>query len=269
MPLQFDEEIAQIEGTLSKPELNKNLLNQMEAVISPSGSFSEFNGRLDFLLELNSARETFLDQSLDRDFAGVGNCAQERNDLKGISAGENQPAKESYVIDEPLGSPKPLIPAGENGIHQKLWLLKTDSLDFYQRISEKICWCIRNNEEKIRLTLEPPQLGNLYIEIHRNKEEIKASLWTDNSMTKEILENNQFQLQKTLEGNGFKLEKYEVFVQSDMGAFQGSDENHVSHDKESRPQTLEIQESELSQPLEVLAGIIRAGGKSNYVDRFV
>jgi hypothetical protein len=229
----------------------------------------QIDGKLDLLLGLNSAQETFPDRSLDGGFAGVGNSIQARNDLKVISAGECQPAKESNVIDGPLGIPKPPITAGEMGIHQKLWLLQTDPLDFYQRINEKISWSIRNNQENIRLTLEPPQLGNLYIEIHRNKEEIKASLWTDNSTTKEILENNQFQLQKALEGNGFKLEKYEVFVQKDMGAFQGNDENHFSHDKGSRTQSLEIQESELSQPLEFLPGIIRAGGKSRYVDRFV
>jgi flagellar hook-length control protein FliK len=117
--------------------------------------------------------------------------------------------------------------------------------------------------------LDPPQLGNLLIELHRDKEEIKATLWADNPKTKEILENNQFQLQKTLEADGFKLEKYEVFVQKDMGSFQGNEESPVFHGQQNPKQSLGIQEAESPQPLEILPGVIRAAGGSRYVDRFI
>jgi hypothetical protein len=231
--------------------------------------FLEFAEKWDPLLRQNSTGAGFLERSLNEEFGAVGNSSMEKKGLKIDSGAEDQPAKDSDGINELRGSPKPQSVVEEAGIPQKSGLAKTEHPDLYQRIAEKIIWSIRNNEQNIRLTLAPPQLGNLYIEIHKNKEEIKVTLWADNSITKEILENNRFQLQKTLEGDGFKLEKYEVFVQKDMGAFQGNDENHFSHDKGSRTQSLEIQESELSQPLEFLPGIIRAGGKSRYVDRFV
>ena len=157
----------------------------------------------------------------------------------------------------------------ETGIHQKPPLSKTENLDLSQQIAEKVIWSIRNKEEKIRLTLDPPQLGTLFIELRRDKEEIKATLWADNPKTKEILENNQFQLQKTLEADGFKLGKYEVFVQKDMGSFQGNAENPIFHGQRSRKQSLGIEEAELAQPLEILPGVIHVAGGSQYIDRFI
>jgi hypothetical protein len=251
---------------------NVNFLGKTGTILSwdpNSPMFLEFAGKLDPMSGQDLTGEVLLQRSWNEQFKEVGNSSMEENDLKIGSSGEDQAAKDSDILNELPGSPKPQSVVEEAGILQKPRLAKTEHPDPTPRIAEKILWSIRHNEQNIRLTLEPPQLGNLYIEIHRNKQEIKATLWADNSLTKEILENNQFQLQKTLEADGFKLESYEVFVQKDMGSFQGNDENHISHEPGSREPSREIQEPELLQPLEILPGIIRAAGGSKYVDRFV
>ena len=81
-------------------------------------------------------------------------------------------------------------------------------------------WSIKNDEERIKLALEPPQLGSLFIEIHREKDNIKAVLWADNQATKQILESHQVELQKILKEDGFQLGQFDVFVQQNMKSFQ-------------------------------------------------
>jgi hypothetical protein len=229
----------------------------------------EFDEKLDILLGQNSKGEELPGRSLNGEFSGLGNSSAEKNSLKVISGGENHPTQDPFGVNELLGSPKPPIGVEETGTHQKPQLSKTENLDLSQQIAEKVIWSIRNKEEKIRLTLDPPQLGNLFIELHRDKEEIKATLWADNPKTKEILENNQFQLQKTLEGHGFKLEKYDVFLQNDMGSFQGKEEKPVFQGQGGRTQSLQIEQAELPPSLEIHPGAIPGAWGSKYVDRFI
>ncbi len=98
---------------------------------------------------------------------------------------------------------------------------RTENQTIPQQVSQRVIWLIRNNEESVRVTLDPPELGHIYMVIDRSKEDIKATLWTDNPATKATLETNQSQIQKIIETEGFKLEKFEVFVQQDTGSFQG------------------------------------------------
>ena len=261
-----------IKSASLKSEFNANLLGQkitLPGFSTDSPMLLGFDEKLDILLGQNSTGEEVAGRSLNGEFTGFGNSAAEKNDAKAISGGENHPTQDPFGVNELLGGPKPSTVVEETGIQQKPPLSKTEHPDLYQQIAEKVIWSIRNNEEKIRLTLEPPQLGNLFIELHRNKEEIKATLWADNPKTKEILENNQFQLQKTLEGHGFKLEQYEVFVQQDMGSFPGKEENPVFQGPGSRAQSLQIEEAESPPSLEILPGAIPASGGSQYIDRFI
>jgi len=255
-----------------KSEFNGNLSGQQMTLpgsSTDSPTLLGFDEKLDILLGQNSTGEEVAGQSLNDEFTGFGSPASEKNGAKAVAGGENHPAKDPFGLNELFGSLKPSTVAEENGIQQKPPLSKTEHPGLYQQIAEKVIWSIRNNQEKIRLTLEPPQLGNLFIELHRNKEEIKATLWADNSKTKEILENNQFQLQKALEGHGFKLEQYEVFVQQDMGSFPGKEENPVFRGPGSRAQSLQMEEAELLPAPEILPGAIPASGASQYIDRFV
>jgi hypothetical protein len=147
--------------------------------------------------------------------------------------------------------------------------LKSENPTVAQQVSQRAIWSIRNNEESVRITLDPPQLGHIYMVIERNKEDIKTTLWTDNPATKATLETNQLQIQKIIESEGFKLEKFDVFVQQEKGGFQGSKDDPMNPDPQSRSSPSEIRAplSGSPDPLPALARAVHPASK--YLDLFV
>ena len=255
-----------------KSEFNANLLGKkitLPGVSTDSPTLLGFDEKLDILLGQNSTGAEVAGRSLNDEFTGFGNPAAEKDDAKANSGGENQPTQDPFNLNGLLAGPKPTTVVEETGTPQKPQPSQTGQVDPYQQVADKVVWSIRNNEERIQLTLEPPQLGNLFIELQREKEGIKATLWADNPKTKEILENNQSQLQKTLEGHGFKLEKYDVFLQNDMASSQGKEEKPVFHGQGSREKSLQIHEAESDPALEILPAAIPVAGGSQYIDRFI
>ncbi len=99
-------------------------------------------------------------------------------------------------------------------------LIESGREEVYQRIGRRVIWSIHNHEEKIQMDLDPPDLGNIYMEIFREKETIKATLWADNPTTKVALEASQIQLQEILENEGFRVEQFNVFLQQNQASFQ-------------------------------------------------
>jgi hypothetical protein len=82
------------------------------------------------------------------------------------------------------------------------------------------------------------------MEICREKETIKATLWADNATTKAALEASQIQLQEILENEGFRIERFDVFLQENPGSFQGRKEaplhSHSWEPPQSRAPVLEM-----------------------------
>ena len=111
-------------------------------------------------------------------------------------------------------------PAGEVRLEGTPGSSQPQKAEVYEQISQKMVWSLGQNEEKFRLTLDPPHLGSIYMEIQRDKEQIKATLWAENPNTKQILESNQLSIQKIIETEGFSLESFNVFVEQDLGTFQ-------------------------------------------------
>jgi hypothetical protein len=120
---------------------------------------------------------------------------------------------------------------------------RAEILNVPEQVVQRIIWSIRNQEERIKLTLDPPDLGHLYIEISRSKDNIHATLWADNAAAKTALETGQHQIQRIMENEGFKLAKFDVFVQQDLGWFQGQGkrENPFAPDNRNPILSLESQ----------------------------
>jgi len=76
---------------------------------------------------------------------------------------------------------------------------RPEILTLPEQVVQRIIWSIRNQEERIKLTLNPPDLGHLYIEISRSKENIHATLWAENVAAKTALETGQHQIQRIME----------------------------------------------------------------------
>ncbi len=86
-------------------------------------------------------------------------------------------------------------------------------VEIYKQISQRIIWSIQNDYERIKVTLDPPQLGNIYLEITRDKENIRAKIVTETLLTKELIEHNYWPIQRIIEREGFRLERFDVFSQ--------------------------------------------------------
>ncbi|KPK90000.1 MAG: hypothetical protein AMJ94_10450 [Deltaproteobacteria bacterium SM23_61] len=98
--------------------------------------------------------------------------------------------------------------------------MRGESPEISQQVGERVLWLIRNQGERIRISLDPPELGHLFLEIHRTKENIHTTLYTDNPMTKVTLEAGQREIQRIIESEGFKMERFDVLVQEDLSRFQ-------------------------------------------------
>jgi hypothetical protein len=105
---------------------------------------------------------------------------------------------------------------------------KTEAPGVSQQVGQRLIWSIRNNEEIVRMRLEPPELGRIVLEINRSKENVNTTLWTDNPQTKAVLESGHLEIQRIVESEGFKLEKFNVLVQQDMRGFHEGRENSMN-----------------------------------------
>jgi len=95
-----------------------------------------------------------------------------------------------------------------------------EALSVYQQFSKGLLRTLQQSGDRIQMTLDPPELGSIFLEITRDRNFVTAHLWTTNPHTKELLDFSQGQLQKTLELDGFKLDRFEVLVQPDLKSFQ-------------------------------------------------
>ena len=146
-----------------------------------------------------------------------------------ISGKESQTSPAFYGASAPSTAPSPGFAEKVAGGKELFAPTRVEPQSVYQQVGERVLWLIRNQEEKIRISLDPPELGHLSLEIHRTKENIQATLYTDNPATKATLESSQPEIQKIVESEGFKLEKFDVLVQQDLGR-QERREAHVPPD---------------------------------------
>jgi hypothetical protein len=108
------------------------------------------------------------------------------------------------------------------------------------------------------------------MEVKREKDLIKATLWTDNSATKEILESHQVQLHKLLKADGFALEKFDVFFQEGTGWFQERREKPVGQGPwtQREPKEEGISPGPISSEVAPIRANLFSRG-SQYVDVFI
>lgn len=115
----------------------------------------------------------------------------------------------------PQGQYDPVLLRGET----KAQPIDSTRVEFFERIGQAITWSVQKGAERIAMRLEPPELGTLFIRLEKDKEVLKATLWAEHQATKELLEIHRQDLRRILEADGFKLERFEVYVEQDTDRF--------------------------------------------------
>lgn len=173
-----------------------------------------------------------------------------------IEGGERSYQTSGVSKEEGVGS--------KNSFH-----LINDRGEVPQQVSQRFIWSLAHGEERIRLTLDPPELGTLYLEIHREKENVRATVLTDNQMAKTVLEGHQLEIQKIIEKEGFTLEKFDVSVDPQMSSFRESREKEMNRERELYAWGQKSQEGASPASLSFLPNLPRIPGVDRYVDLWV
>lgn len=92
-----------------------------------------------------------------------------------------------------------------------------------EQVAARLITTAGGKVERVRFRLEPPSLGFVDVEIKRERDGIKATLWADQGMTKELLEKHQFELRTMLESDGLRLEQFDVLLKQDGGSYRERD----------------------------------------------
>jgi len=151
--------------------------------------------------ELIGKIESNGDSHLNRSNTDAGDDSHRSVPLKDHSS-----LSESFLIQSKVGSESKNGPVifGEHPKAQKVFSAKIESFELYHQVGRKMAWSIQNGEERVRLTLDPPRLGNLYMEVAKEGEMVKATLWAENHVTKELLEAHRMELRRILEEDGLR-----------------------------------------------------------------
>lgn len=91
-----------------------------------------------------------------------------------------------------------------------------------EQVSRGMMRGLQNNEHHLILKLQPPELGELRVDLHVNNDKVSVTFAMENSQVKALLESNMQQFQDNLEKQGFSLGDFSVSVdqQKDDGSGQ-------------------------------------------------
>ncbi len=214
--------------------------------------------------------------NLAREFPTTSQEEKEGLPLSGTRHGQVPPSgKESQTLSGLYGASaeSAAVPLGGAekmaGGREAPAPMRLESQGIYQQVGERVVWLIRNQEERIRMSLDPPELGHLFLEIHRTKENIQTTLYTDNPVTKVTLESSQHEIQRIIESEGFKMEKFDVLVQQDLSRFQERKDSPFHSDSRSSLVSGDIEAPVSSAPDSFSSVPRRMHSGSRYLDLFV
>lgn len=80
------------------------------------------------------------------------------------------------------------------------------------QIVSKVNFKMTGGQEEMRIRLEPPSLGSLYMKVSVDGKVVSATIIADNSFTKDIIQSNIHQLKDSMVEQGLKLDSLSVLV---------------------------------------------------------
>ena len=94
-----------------------------------------------------------------------------------------------------------------------------------EQIFQKIRITTHGDRSEIKLSLNPPELGNVKIHFTEESDEIEAKIFVENAEVKAAIENNVHRLKESVAASGIEIHKLEVYIQNNDANKQESIEN--------------------------------------------
>ena len=94
-----------------------------------------------------------------------------------------------------------------------------------EQIFQKIRITTHGDKSEIKLSLNPPDLGNVKIHFTEESDEIEAKIFVENAEVKAAIENNVHRLKESVAASGIEIHKLEVYIQNNDANKQESIEN--------------------------------------------
>src|SRR3989304_3358357 len=106
-----------------------------------------------------------------------------------------------------------------------------------EQIFQKIRITTHGDRSEIKLSLNPPELGNVKIHFTEEGDEIEAKIFVENAEVKAAIENNVHRLKESVAANGIEIHKLEVYIQNNDANKQESIENFNTNNPHHQNQT--------------------------------
>ena len=106
-----------------------------------------------------------------------------------------------------------------------------------EQILQKIRITTHGDRSEIKLSLNPPELGNIKIHFMEENDEIKAKIYVENAEVKAAIENNAHHLKESVASHGIEIHKLEVYIQNDDANKEKSIENFNANNPHHHNQT--------------------------------
>src|SRR3972149_2917934 len=94
-----------------------------------------------------------------------------------------------------------------------------------EQIFQKIRITTHGDRSEIKLSINPPDLGNVKIHFTEESDAIEAKIFVENAEVKAAIENNVHRLKESVATNGIEIHKLEVYIQNNDANKQESIEN--------------------------------------------
>ena len=136
---------------------------------------------------------------------------------------------EHLKVDAGLAREITAVPVRDSGIAPPAGIAVTEpdptpglsrqAREFISQVAERVRIQIRNGREMMRIQLNPENLGRMEIQAGNGKTGVSTRIAAESLEVKNLLESNLSLLRQTLQEQGIKVEKIEVFVQDGIEAF--------------------------------------------------
>ena len=193
----------------------------------------------------------------DMDFATVQKNILEDSgegdtDIYAVHTGES----ESVSKSDKIFTGRDIIRNADTGIAD------TTKNEVLNSIVKNARFLLNNGQSSAEISLEPPSLGKLKLEIVTENSKITGKITVESVETKEIVQNNIAELKEQLTQNGLKVESFDV----QLGHNSGTDSWANREKTESLTQQLRRNISKNEKiSSEIISGI-QAGGRGKSVD---